>query len=437
MPATDLINSMSNPRNLLISLERDTQFRNNLIEMTNRTDNIISLAIVNLFYRNYNEEETVEVFNFYQNYNEQEIETVNEYLRDIDFDDTALKSITDFWLPGLNDFIYFIKFFELILPLNERILFRRRLFEQLSLSIILDNELNEFQVQFFDSEILNFYSQKRKRKNIIKLIIIKYIGSNKYIHYLLSEETKKILKKANVKYDYEFEEPEFSVDFFDVQDFLFSNIVVKGSYGIIDSVSKSKYQIKTLGLFRKFKNLILLIINHDPEIFLIVNKHLINTNSDYFKHLSESLKYRIAAICDNELISKVLIYQNGSNLIYFKDRINEIDKDLLFDCIRKNVLNIKHLPLSHEFLDDESICKLIINSDGMFIRFFSDRLKNMPSIAIEAVKNSGDALQFLNEELKNDNRVIKSAAVKGDGEIKNLCCLTFGKNQKAIDEIKN
>ena len=205
MPATDLINSMSNPRNLLISLERDTQFRNNLIEMTNRTDNIISLAIVNLFYRNYNEEETVEVFNFYQNYNEQEIETVNEYLRDIDFDDTALKSITDFWLPGLNDFIYFIKFFELILPLNERILFRRRLFEQLSLSIILDNELNEFQVQFFDSEILNFYSQKRKRKNIIKLIIIKYIGSNKYIHYLLSEETKKILKKANVKYDYEFE----------------------------------------------------------------------------------------------------------------------------------------------------------------------------------------------------------------------------------------
>jgi hypothetical protein len=198
MQEFDLKNIMSNPRNLLISLERDTQFRNNLIDLTNRTDNNISLAIVNLFYRNYNEEETLEVVNFYRNYNKQEIETVNEYLRDIDFDDTALKSIIDFWVPGLNDFIYFIKFFELFLPLNEKILFRRRLFEQLSLSIILDNELNEFQVQFFDSEILNFYSLKRKRKNIIKPIIIKYIGSNNYIHYLLSEETKKALKKANV-----------------------------------------------------------------------------------------------------------------------------------------------------------------------------------------------------------------------------------------------
>jgi hypothetical protein len=122
MQEFDLKNIMSNPRNLLISLERDTQFRNNLIDLTNRTDNNISLAIVNLFYRNYNEEETLEVVNFYRNYNKQEIETVNEYLRDIDFDDTALKSIIDFWVPGLNDFIYFIKFFELFLPLNEKIL---------------------------------------------------------------------------------------------------------------------------------------------------------------------------------------------------------------------------------------------------------------------------------------------------------------------------
>jgi hypothetical protein len=286
---------------------------------------------------------------------------------------------------------------------------------------------------------LNFYSLKRKRKNIIKPIIIKYIGSNNYIHYLLSEETKKALKKANVKYDYEFEEPEFSVDFFDIdsQDFLFYGIVIKGSYGIIDSVSKSEYQIKTLGLFRKFKNLILLIINHNSEIFLIVNKYLISKYADYFKNLSEALKYRIAAISDNELMRQILVYQTGSNLIYFRDRINEVDIDLLFECLQQNSLNIKYLPISHEFLDDENICSFIINSDGTLLRFFSDRLKNNLSIAIEAVKNSGDTLQFLNEELKNDNRVIKSAAVKGDGEIKNLSCLTFAKNQQAIDEIKN
>jgi hypothetical protein len=222
-----------------------------------------------------------------------------------------------------------------------------------------------------------------------------------------------------------------------VQDLIFSNIVVKGSYGIIDEVSKSENQIKALGVFRKFKNLILLIIRHDAEIFLIVNKHLITTYIDYFINLSELLKYKIAAISDNELMRQILVYQTGSNLIYFKERINEIDRDLLLECLNMNSLNIKHLPLSHELLDDESICKLIINSDGMLIRFFSDRLKNMPSIAIEAVRNSGDALQFLNEELKNDNRVIKSAAVKGDGEIKNLGCLTFSKNQKAIDDIKN
>lgn len=435
MQEFDLKNIMSNPRNLLISLERDTQFRNNLIDLTNRTDNNISLAIVNLFYRNYNEEETLEVVNFYQNYNKQEIETVNEYLRDIDFDDTALKSIIDFWLPGLNDFIYFIKFFELFLPLNEKILFRRRLFEQLSLSIILDNELNEFQVQFFDSEILNFYSLKRQRKNIIKPIIIKYIGSNNYIHYLLSEETKKALKKANIKYVYEFQEPHFSDTIYGWQDQAFYDTVVGGSYEWLDSCLNSPNGLTFI--FGNFRSLILLIIKYNDELFLSVNKCLISKYADYFKNLSEALKYRIAAISDNELMRQILVYQTGSNLIYFMDRINEVDIDLLFECLQQNSLNIKYLPISHEFLDDENICSFIINSDGTLLRFFSDRLKNNLSIAIEAVKNSGDTLQFLNEELKNDNRVIKSAAVKGDGEIKNLSCLIFAKNQQAIDEIKN
>lgn len=435
MPEINLIDIMSNPRNLLISLERDSQFRDNLIYMTSMTDNNVCLAIVNLFYRNYNEEETEEIVNFYRNYNEQEIEIVNEYLRDIDFDDKALKSVIDFWLPNLNEFIYFIKFFELFLPLNEKVLFRRRLFEQLSLSIILDNELNEFQVQFFDSEIWNFYSQKRQRKNTIKPIINKYIGSNNYIHYLLSEETKKALKKANVKYVYEFQEPHFSDTIYGIQDKTFYDTVVGGSYERLDLHLESPNGLTII--FRNFRNLILFTIKYNNELFLSVNKRLISNYADYFKNLSEALKYRIAAISDNELMRQILVYQTGSNLIYFKDRINEIDRDLLLECLKRNSLNIKFLPISHELLDDESFCSFIIKSDGILLRFFSDRLKNNLSIAIEAVRNSGDALQFLNEELKNNNKVIKSAAVKSDGEIKNLCCLTFSKNQQAIDEIKN
>lgn len=69
----------------------------------------------------------------------------------------------------------------------------------------------------------------------------------------------------------------------------------------------------------------------------------------------------------------------------------------------------------YEFSIYEEVAVVILEEDGMLLRFVSDELKNNPRVVLTAVKENGLSLQFVTDKFKNKYRYVVKVAVKQNG----------------------
>lgn len=118
-------------------------------------------------------------------------------------------------------------------------------------------------------------------------------------------------------------------------------------------------------------------------------------NKDYLKIKDKNILYDLAKI-------------NGYVLCYIDK--NLIDKKMLKLAFMQNGITVRCLSEEEKekFLDKE-LGLIAVNSNWKSLRYFNDELKDDFDIVMEAVKKSGEALQFASLRLQNDLTLVDKA----------------------------
>ena len=162
-------------------------------------------------------------------------------------------------------------------------------------------------------------------------------------------------------------------------------------------------------------------LRSNRNIVLETMKH--NGDSLYF--VSEELRN------DKEIVLEAI--KNYKESIYFASTELQNDRDILLELFSKRTNQNEdeneneneeeeeyflNLNLNNILKKDFELFKFLISKNGMFLNFFSknekDRRMITKEIGILGVKQNGNSIKFLKEELKNDREIILEA-IKQNG----------------------
>ena len=115
-----------------------------------------------------------------------------------------------------------------------------------------------------------------------------------------------------------------------------------------------------------------------------------------FKYLSNSYKY-------NHAFLLYMLPQNTNIIDFFPESILK-DKSFIKECLKRRIPIFMKLPLSMR--DDFAIAKMAVTNNPYNYRYISSRLKKNYNLAKHSVSLSGELLEIVSEELKNEELLL-------------------------------
>lgn len=83
------------------------------------------------------------------------------------------------------------------------------------------------------------------------------------------------------------------------------------------------------------------------------------------------------------------------------------NRELVIDVVRKNGLALQYV--SEQLRDDDIVVKIAVENNGMALQFASHRLQNIHHIVMSAVLENGWALQFASDTLRDNSEIVTCA----------------------------
>ena len=182
-----------------------------------------------------------------------------------------------------------------------------------------------------------------------------------------------------------------------------------------------KDKLKIIKLFKNFyyynkfnyydiEDFVLLAVKYDGLCLKYASNELKNNKLIVLAAINQTINSIIYASIelqeDKEIISAA-IKKSASVYCLLTNNVKK-DPNILFECIKKDPTIIQHAFYSNqEFFDDKNIALKLLNINGTYLSFVSNRLKHHTKILITAIRNNVLAYKYIPYKFSHDKNILK------------------------------